>query len=141
MEHEELFELIGELNTLIEADENDNGSYFILKTPGWEGLWGIEFPSMELWDENYIEGHDDRVGILNGLSSKLHEAMKALTIAKNAVEKAYGVSISSVKTLNYPIQRNTKFTKKGLVTGIKSGYKKAIVQLADGESIDFYNNL
>tara|TARA_B110001450_G_C17479769_1_gene423728 strand:+ start:460 stop:750 length:291 start_codon:yes stop_codon:yes gene_type:complete len=60
---------------------------------------------------------------------------------KNAVEKAYGVSISSVRTLNYPIQRNTKFTKKGLVTGIKSGYKKAIVQLADGESIDFYNNL
>jgi len=60
---------------------------------------------------------------------------------KNAVEKAYGVSISSVKTLNYPIQRNTKFTKKGLVTGIKSGYKKAIVQLADGEIIDFYNNL
>jgi large subunit ribosomal protein L23 len=60
---------------------------------------------------------------------------------KNAVEKAYGVSISSVRTLNYPIQRNTKFTKKGLVTGIKSGYKKAIVQLADGEIIDFYNNL
>ena len=60
---------------------------------------------------------------------------------KAAVEKEYGVSISSVKTLNYPIQRNTKFTKKGLVTGIKSGYKKAIVQLAEGESIDFYNNL
>ena len=60
---------------------------------------------------------------------------------KDAVEKAYGVSISSVRTLNYPIQRNTKFTKKGLVTGIKSGYKKAIVQLADGENIDFYNNL
>ncbi|MCG1035692.1 50S ribosomal protein L23 [Polaribacter sargassicola] len=60
---------------------------------------------------------------------------------KEAVEKAYGVSISSVRTLNYPIQRNTKFTKKGLVTGIKSGYKKAIVQVAEGESIDFYNNL
>ena len=60
---------------------------------------------------------------------------------KDAVESAYGVSISSVKTLNYPIQRNTKYTKKGLVTGIKSGYKKAIVQLAEGDSIDFYNNL
>ena len=60
---------------------------------------------------------------------------------KDAVEAAYGVSISSVKTLNYPIQRNTKFTKKGLVTGIKSGYKKAIVHVAEGESIDFYNNL
>lgn len=60
---------------------------------------------------------------------------------KGAVEKAYGVSILSVKTLNYPIKRNTKFTKKGLVTGMKSGYKKAIVQLAEGESIDFYSNL
>ena len=60
---------------------------------------------------------------------------------KEAVEAVYGVSISSVKTLNYPSKRNTKYTKKGLVTGIKSGYKKAIVQLAEGESIDFYNNL
>ncbi|MDT7832751.1 50S ribosomal protein L23 [Flavobacteriaceae bacterium S356] len=60
---------------------------------------------------------------------------------KDAVETAYGVSISSVKTLNYPVKRNTKFTKKGLVTGTKSAFKKAIVQLAEGESIDFYNNL
>ena len=60
---------------------------------------------------------------------------------KGAVEAAYGVTIESVKTMNYPIKRTTKFTKKGLVTGINGGYKKAIVQLADGESIDFYNNL
>ncbi|MFT5958292.1 MAG: large subunit ribosomal protein L23 [Polaribacter sp.] len=60
---------------------------------------------------------------------------------KGAVEATYGVSILSVRTLNYPIQRNTKFTKKGLVTGVKSGYKKAIVQLAEGQTIDFYNNL
>ena len=55
---------------------------------------------------------------------------------KVAVEAAYGGSISSVKTLNYPIQRNTKYTKKGLVTGVKSGYKKAIVTLKKGQSID-----
>jgi len=60
---------------------------------------------------------------------------------KKAVETAYGVSISSVKTLNYPVQKNTEFTKKGLVTGKKGAYKKAIIQLAEGESIDFYNNL
>ena len=60
---------------------------------------------------------------------------------KKAVETAYGVSITSVKTLNYPVQKNTKFTKKGLVTGKKGAYKKAIIQLAEGESIDFYNNL
>ena len=31
---------------------------------------------------------------------------------KKAVETAYGVSIASVRTMNYPVQRNTKFTKK-----------------------------
>ncbi|CAM1334973.1 50S ribosomal protein L23 [Tenacibaculum aestuariivivum] len=60
---------------------------------------------------------------------------------RGAVEATYGVTIKSVKTMNYPIKRNTKHTKKGLVTGITSGYKKAIVQLAEGETIDFYNNL
>ena len=60
---------------------------------------------------------------------------------KDAVEAAYGVSIESVKTMNYPVLRKNKYTKKGLVTGTKASYKKAIVQLAEGESIDFYNNL
>ena len=45
---------------------------------------------------------------------------------KKAVETAYGVSISSVKTLNYPVQKNTKFTKKGLVTGKKVGIRKQL---------------
>jgi len=60
---------------------------------------------------------------------------------KSAIQAVYSVSISSIKTLNYPVQKSTKYTKKGLVTGVKGGYKKAIVQLAEGESIDFYNNL
>jgi len=60
---------------------------------------------------------------------------------KGAVEATYGVAIASVKTMNYPVKRNTKFTKKGMVTGMKGAYKKAIIQLAEGETIDFYNNL
>ena len=60
---------------------------------------------------------------------------------KNAVETIYGVSITSVKTLNHPIKRKTKHTKKGVVEATKSGYKKAVVQLAEGDSIDLYNNL
>jgi len=60
---------------------------------------------------------------------------------KNAVEKAYGVSIENVRTMNYPVQRNTKYTKSGIVQAMKGAYKKAIVQLAEGESIDFYSNI
>jgi large subunit ribosomal protein L23 len=60
---------------------------------------------------------------------------------KNAIAKAYGVEIESVKTMNYPVQRNTKYTKSGIVQAMKGAYKKAIVQLAEGESIDFYSNI
>ncbi|CAL2101940.1 50S ribosomal protein L23 [Tenacibaculum sp. 190130A14a] len=60
---------------------------------------------------------------------------------KGAVEAAYGVTVEAVRTMNHPAERKTKYTKKGLVTGLTSGYKKAIVQLAEGETIDFYNNL
>ena len=43
--------------------------------------------------------------------------------------------------MNYPVQRNTKYTKNGIVHAMKGAYKKAIVQLAEGESIDFYSNI
>ncbi len=60
---------------------------------------------------------------------------------KEAVESAYGVSVKAVRTMNYPVKRKTKFTKKGVVSGMKGAYKKAIVQLADGDNIDFYSNI
>jgi len=60
---------------------------------------------------------------------------------KLAVEEAYGVSVVNVRTMNYPVKRTSKYTKKGMVTGIKSAYKKAVVQLAEGESIDLYSNI
>jgi large subunit ribosomal protein L23 len=60
---------------------------------------------------------------------------------KNAVEEAYGVAVTKVRTMNYPFERKTKFTKKGVVTGKTGGFKKAIVQLSEGDSIDFYSNI
>jgi len=60
---------------------------------------------------------------------------------KEAVESAYGVSVNKVRTMTYPVKRKTKFTKKGLVTGSVGAYKKAVVQLAEGDNIDFYSNI
>ncbi len=60
---------------------------------------------------------------------------------KNAVENTYGVSVNEVRTMNYPVKRTTKYTKSGIQNGMKGAYKKAIVQLADGDNIDFYNNI
>lgn len=60
---------------------------------------------------------------------------------RKAVELAYGVDVTKVRTMNYPTERTSKSTKKGMVTAVSGGYKKAIVQLAEGDSIDFYNNI
>ena len=60
---------------------------------------------------------------------------------KVAIESTYGVSVNKVRSMNYPVKRNTKFTKKGVVTGVKGAYKKAIVELAEGDNIDFYSNI
>ncbi|MCF6212723.1 MAG: 50S ribosomal protein L23 [Flavobacteriaceae bacterium] len=60
---------------------------------------------------------------------------------RKAVETAYGVEVAKVRTMNYPVKRSSKFTKKGMVTSVIGAYKKAIVELAEGDSIDFYNNI
>ncbi|MFC6096482.1 MULTISPECIES: 50S ribosomal protein L23 [Flavobacterium] len=60
---------------------------------------------------------------------------------KNAVEAAYGISVVEVNTMNYRADRSTKYTKSGIINGKTNAYKKAIVQVQEGETIDFYNNI
>ena len=60
---------------------------------------------------------------------------------KNAVEAAYGIKVVNVNTMNVRTDRTTKYTKSGLISGKTSAYKKAIVQVQEGETIDFYNNI
>lgn len=60
---------------------------------------------------------------------------------KDAVESAYGVSVTKVRTINVRPDRKTRYTKTGVVTGKTNAYKKALVQVAEGETIDLYSNL
>lgn len=60
---------------------------------------------------------------------------------KNAIESLYGVTVASVKTMRYAGKAKSRFTKTGVVSGKRSAYKKAIVSLAEGETIDFYSNI
>ncbi len=58
---------------------------------------------------------------------------------KKAVEDLYGVNVVSVRTMIYPAKTKVKYTKRGLQESKQGAYKKAIVQLEEGQSIDFYN--
>lgn len=60
---------------------------------------------------------------------------------KDAVESAYGVNVSKVRTMNIKPTVKTKYTKTGMVTGKTNSLKKAIVQIAEGDTIDLYSNL
>ena len=60
---------------------------------------------------------------------------------KKAVEDLYGVTVESVNTMVYPGKKKTRYTRSGVNTGRSNSYKKAIVTIAEGDTIDFYSNI
>ncbi|MDQ1284132.1 MAG: large subunit ribosomal protein [Patescibacteria group bacterium] len=55
---------------------------------------------------------------------------------KLAVEELYKVKAVSVRTINVPGKKRAR----GRIVGRKAGYKKAIVTLKEGDSIDIFGN-
>ena len=60
---------------------------------------------------------------------------------KDAVEKTYGVKVVGVSTMNYDGKRKQRYTRSGIIRGKVAAFTKAVVTVAEGETIDFYGNL
>ncbi len=60
---------------------------------------------------------------------------------KQAVEEMYQVDVASVNTMVYLGKQKTRYTKTGIQSGRKPNFKKAIVTLVEGQTIDFYSNI
>jgi len=60
---------------------------------------------------------------------------------KKAVEGLYNVTVDSVNTMRYAGKTKSRFTKTGVVRGRANAYKKAVVTLIEGDTIDFYSNI
>ena len=60
---------------------------------------------------------------------------------KKEVEGLYNVTVIDVNTVRYAGKRQSRYTRAGLVKGQKNAYKKAIVTLKEGDTIDFYSNI
>ena len=60
---------------------------------------------------------------------------------KKEVEDTYKVTVMDVNTARYAGKLSSRYTKAGLVKGQKPAFKKAIVTLKEGETIDFYSNI
>jgi large subunit ribosomal protein L23 len=60
---------------------------------------------------------------------------------KKAIEEFYGVTVTDVNTSVVPGKNKTRYTKAGFVKGQKPAYKKAMVTVAEGETLDIYGNI
>jgi large subunit ribosomal protein L23 len=60
---------------------------------------------------------------------------------KKAIEKEYGVTVVTVRTVRVDGKARQRATKTGVVRGRTNSYKKAIVSIGEGEMIDFYDNI
>lgn len=80
-------------------------------------------------------------------STALQEDMRTYTFivakdankleVRNAVQSLFSVRVESVRTANY----QGKWRRVGRSVGRKAAYKKAVVRLAEGDSIDVYEGI
>jgi large subunit ribosomal protein L23 len=84
---------------------------------------------------------------MTGISEKLKQY--GFVVDKNAnklqirkaIESMYGVTVESVNTIRYSGKNKSRYTKSGFVSGKMNAFKKAIVTLQEGQTIDFYSNI
>ncbi len=60
---------------------------------------------------------------------------------KKAVEALYDVTVVDVNTMIVTPKKKSRYTQSGAVVGKTASYKKAIVTLEEGDTIDFFSNI
>lgn len=89
--------------------------------------------------------------IVTEKASKLSESLNRYTFRvspaatkpqiKALVEELYGVKVTKVNTMIVRAKRKQRWTKGGLIQGATAVWKKALVSVAEGQTIDFYSNI
>ena len=60
---------------------------------------------------------------------------------KKEVEALYNVTVVEVNTMRYAGKNKSRYTRSGIINGRSNAFKKAIVTLKEGDTIDFYSNI
>ncbi len=76
----------------------------------------------------------------NKYSFLVHKKSTKLDI-KKAIEEKYSVKVARVNTLIMPSKAKSRNTKSRVLIGRVPSYKKAIISLKDGETIDFFGDV
>ena len=60
---------------------------------------------------------------------------------KKEIEGLYNVTVVDVNTMKYAGKNKSRYTRAGIINGRTNAFKKAIVTLKEGDTIDFYSNI
>lgn len=60
---------------------------------------------------------------------------------KKEVEALYNVTVVAVNTMRYDGKNKSRYTRSGIINGRTNAFKKAVVTLKEGDTIDFYSNI
>jgi large subunit ribosomal protein L23 len=60
---------------------------------------------------------------------------------KEAVEKMYSVTVANIRTMNNVGKVKSRMKRSGVQMSRVGKFKKAIVELKQGDAIDFYSNI
>ena len=77
---------------------------------------------------------------LNRYGFKVKKTANKIEI-KKAVEEMYSVTVTEVNTMIVAPKKRMRYTRSGAIEGATSAYKKAVVTLKEGDTIDFYSNI
>jgi large subunit ribosomal protein L23 len=60
---------------------------------------------------------------------------------KKAVRDMYNVEVTAVNTTIMPAKAKNRNTRRGIIRGRVSSFKKAVVTVAEGETINFFGDI
>ena len=60
---------------------------------------------------------------------------------KEAVEKMYNVTVTGIRTMNTAGKVKSRMKRSGVQRARVGKFKKALVELKQGDAIDFYSNI
>jgi large subunit ribosomal protein L23 len=60
---------------------------------------------------------------------------------KKAIENKFNVNVVNVRTINYDGKTKTQFRKSGRFVGKTAKYKKAVITLKKGETIELFEQV
>lgn len=77
------------------------------------------------------EKHPNKFGFIVAVDANKIEIAKA-------IKEKFNVDAVSVNTIRYKGKERTQFTRKGRFTGRTAKFKKAIITLKEGQTIDIF---